>query len=425
MQNSEKKTPYAHEVEQYLLGACINDYDNLQMVMDSVTPECFYLKNHRVIYNALIEVDDNNVTLLEQKLRDMGTLDDIGENYLFDLMKVGGFRIEEYCQILIEKKIHRDLIETTQGILNECWQTNDVYKVLDKFHRGADEIGVESTVRKSLTPSEIMNRDKDQPKAEKLYFNIPKLDNGIYDDSMRRGQVELTIADSGHGKTQYALYKAERLLRQGYNVAWFQLEGYDSETANYMLENEVPEFNNLYICDSLYDIEDIKREARKLNREHGLDFIVFDYVQNIECNLNTSRTERVEHISKQITRMAKELNVVCNPLSQITISYNTRNGWSQEPGYGDVRWSQQLKQDASLITSVFRPSRIEELVINGNLIKLWDDTDTAPYNSVFIKQAKVRHGTQDWKRFHMIHTENGLKPFEYQRADVPDMDWMD
>lgn len=419
----EKQTPYAPEIEQAILGACLVDIEHYNYASDLINENCFYTKKNQIIWKAMGSLEVFDLLSVEQKVKDMGEIETVGEFYLIDLMKYGTSRIEEYCQILIEKKLHRDLISQTQKVLNECWDSSDVYNILDKFHQIADKVGIDSTVRKSLKPSEIFKRDKDQPKAEKLLLGVPNLDQGIYESAMRRGQVELTIADSGHGKTQYALYKAERLLRQGYKVAWFQLEGYDTETATYMVDNEVPQFNNLFICDTLYDIEDIKREARKLNREHSIDFYVFDYVQNIECNQNISRTEKVEYISKQITRMAKELNAVCNPLSQITISYNTRTGWSQEPGYGDVRWSQQLKQDASIITSVFRPSRIESLVLNKDTVRLWDEGLTAPYNSVFIKQAKVRHGTQDWKRFHLLHHDSGLKPYDYRHTDEAPMPW--
>jgi len=104
------------------------------------------------------------------------------------------------------------------------------------------------------------------------------------------------------------------------------------------------------------------------------------------------------------------LNVFCHPLSQVSINYSIRSGWKQEPSYGDVRWSQQLKQDAHIITSVFRPCKIESLALSQDKAKDWND-NMIPYDSVFIKQAKVRHGKQEWKRLHMIHTDDGLKPY--------------
>jgi replicative DNA helicase len=114
--------------------------------------------------------------------------------------------------------------------------------------------------------------------------------------------------------------------------------------------------------------------------------------------------------------MAKELNCISNPLSQVTIE-DSRTGWQQEPRYNDVRWSKQLKQDADLIISMFRPSRIDSLVVNQELVRDWSD-GSVPYNSVFLKQSKVRHGKQEWKRFHMIHTDKGLRPYSKEHDNT-------
>jgi hypothetical protein len=53
------------------------------------------------------------------------------------------------------------------------------------------------------------------------------------------------------------------------------------------------------------------------------------------------------------------------------------------------------------------------LVIDQERVRDWRE-NPQPFNSVFIKQAKVRHGKQEWKRLHLIHTEKGLKYYESQ-----------
>ena len=412
-------TPYAHEIEQSLLGACINEYENLQDTVDLIEPEHFYLERNRKIYEALVKIDDNNVMLLEQELKDRGQLDEVGRDYLYDLMSVAGFRVPEFCQILIEKKLHRDVIQSAQKVLKNSQNTEDVYSLVDEFNSLAGEIGIDTGEKKSLTPAEIKERDKNNPKAEKLWFGLSDLDHGIFGDSFRRGQVVLTMADSGHGKTVFSRMLAKMLLDQGRYCHWFQLEGYDSETSEDI--GQVDNHENIVICDSLDDIEDIKREARRVDRErkkngieNGTDYFVFDYVQNIECSQKISKTEKVEYISRQITKLAKDLNAVSNPLSQVTID-STRTGWQQEPRYNDVRWSKQLKQDASTMISIFRPSRIESLVIDAGSVKDWND-NSIPFDSVFAKQVKVRHGKQEHKRLHMIHQDDGLKPYSKNKS---------
>lgn len=395
--------PQAIDVERSILGSLLT---GTAFDLVFLTEVDFYDARHREIFKTIKLLHDSgsNIDLItvSDKLKSH-------EDYIIDLTSETAYdmHINDYCKIVKEKAIRRNVIQKSTEAINDAYDDIELNVVLDKIAQIDND---DTSQKRTYTPKEILKRDELKPKAQKLFLGYSDLDHGIYGDSLCKGQVELTIADSGHGKTQYALFKAESLLRRGYKVAWFQLEGYDSETAKHMINNEIKETDNMFITDSLYDIEDIKRESRRLNREHDLDFIVFDYVQNVECSQNISRTEKVEYISKQITKMAKELNVVCNPLSQITISYNTRFGWKQEPSYGDVRWSQQLKQDASIITSVFRPSRIESLCVSEEHVLDWNDKQV-PYNSVYIKQAKVRHGVQEWRRFHMIHTDKGIKPY--------------
>ena len=402
--HNENTVPYAPEIEESILGTCLTDTFAFEEIRDIINADVFYITRNKMIYDACLSCEKPDIILVEEKLKEKNRYDEIGGiNYLSDLTIKATPRHEYYCQILIEKKIIRDAITSAQSILKKANGDIDAYSLTDEFVKYAQNLGVKSSIKHSFTPSEIKERDKSKPKAEKLFTGYSNLDYGIFGDSMKRGQTILTIADSGHGKTQCALFLSECLLRKGHKVAWFQLEGYDSETASRF------DVDNIFICDSLYDIEDIKREARRLNRENDIDMIVFDYVQNIECNQKISKTERVEYISKEIQKMAKELNCISNPLSQVTID-DSRTGWQQEPRYNDVRWSKQLKQDADLIISMFRPSRIDSLVVNQELVRDWSD-GSVPYNSVFLKQSKVRHGKQEWKRFHMIHTDKGLKPY--------------
>lgn len=413
--NDGRIPPQAVEVEETVLGSMIMEPDVIDVVLDVLNDSDFYKPAHRHVFHAITDLyqSDCAVDLLtvEEWLKDELVLDSAGGvDYLNDLTRSGsGANIEYYCQIIKEKSIKREIILECTGLIKDAYDsTTDVYAVADRMAEKSSEIGITSIQKHSLTPSEIQERDKNTPKAEKLFLGYSDMDHGIYGNSFKRGQNILTIADSGHGKTQWAFFKAECLLNQGRVVHWFQLEGYDSETAEYIMAL-TKNYDNLLICDSLHDIEDIKREARRINRDHGTDMAVFDYVQNIETKQNISKTEQVEYISRSITKLAKELNCVCCPLSQVTIDQK-RSGWKQEPSYNDVRWSKQLKQDASIIVSVFRPSRIEDLVIDGESVKNWKG-NPVPYDSVFIKQAKVRHGKQSWKRLHMIHTDKGLKPF--------------
>jgi replicative DNA helicase len=266
-----------------------------------------------------------------------------------------------------------------------------------------------------LTANEIIIRDKDKPKNEKLYTGIAQIDNGILANTMRRGHNILTMAESGHGKTQMSLFLAERLLLNGYKVAWFQLEGYDIQTAQHF-ENVTPDLlDNVLISDKIHDVDDIVAQARIAKREHGIDFLVVDYIQNVEMQGKETKIEKTERISRTLTKLTIELNTVLNVCSQITIDTSTRKLWALEPRENDVRWSRQMKQDADAILGIFRPSSVDGLydIVDGESISKDWKGEKIPYNSVFARIVKDRHGERNNKRLHMIHTEDkGLKIYD-------------
>lgn len=398
---------YASEIEEAILGTCLTDMQGFLDIKERIDPECFGVAGNRKIYEHCMKFEEPDIVLVERSLGDQ--LDRIGRDYLLSLTLSATPRVEEYCQILIEKKIARQIHGAANSVLTSLNSEGDVYHLLDEFVRCGENLGVQTRHKHSLTPAEIFDREKNTPLQEKLLTGDQKLDIGLYRESgMKRGHVKMIIADSGHGKTSFALYEVECLLRRGYRVHWFQLEDYDVNTARHF-EANVPEYlENICICHDLADIEEIKREARKIKRERGTDYIVIDYVQNVEAARKT-RSDSVEYISQQITRMAKDLNVVVSALSQVTLDYKAKAGWSLEPSKGNVRWSQQLKQDAHAIVSVFRPSEITELIMDGK-VKDWTGT-LQPINSCWIRQQKVRYGEKDFRRYHMVHLENGLKPF--------------
>jgi hypothetical protein len=98
------------------------------------------------------------------------------------------------------------------------------------------------------------------------------------------------------------------------------------------------------------------------------------------------------------------------------MDYSKRKGWALEPRYSDVRWSQQLKQDAHKMISIFRPNVVPELV-DGDMVKDSSDKPTA-YNSVFCKCIKDRGGALMHTRAHLIQTDNGIAPFEQYRQET-------
>lgn len=399
---------FNQELEESILSGCVYNRDVALEVLTILNREHFYVEKHRRVFDAIAK------SYQESDRADLISVDYILENdehktklSVADILGSESTyprNVITHCDMLIELTLRRNAQSELMKLVKDM-DTFDGYELLDKVSELSSMSDSYGLTSKSFMPSEILARDK--TKAIFLKTGVMDFDERICKYAgQRKGQVEVTIADSGHGKTHYAMMKASKLANQGYKVHWFQLEDSDEKTANYFAEHCGKNSDNVIICDSIDDIEAIKREARYGKRMHDTDHIVVDYVQNVTCNRRT-RNDQVEYISGQLTKMAKTLNVSLHLLSQVTMEYGKRHGWNQEPRGGDVRWSQQLKQDAHLGTAIFRPSMIESLVENDHA-KDWNGKDI-PLNSVFLRQWKVRGGEMSYNRVHLIHNEKGLQ----------------
>ena len=78
----DKLPPQNLEAEQSLLGSLLTDREAIHRVVDMVTADNFYLRNHQLIWGALMDLSDKreNIDILSvsTRLKDMGQLDAIG-----------------------------------------------------------------------------------------------------------------------------------------------------------------------------------------------------------------------------------------------------------------------------------------------------------------------------------------------------------
>ncbi len=129
----------------------------------------------------------------------------------------------------------------------------------------------------------------------------------------------------------------------------------------------------------------LRTRARRLQRTHGLDLIVIDYLQLLSSSPGTRPENRVQEISA-ITRglkaLAKELNVPVLALSQLSRAVEHRE--DKKPQLSDLRESGTIEQDADVVMFVYRQAYYlerEEPVRRG-------DEDKAKYEGRY----------EDWQK---------------------------
>lgn len=402
------------ELEDSLMGTLLLTREYRDLIFD--LSDADYFKYRKDLYLESCRQHLEGVSFNEKTIA--SKLDLYDAESLLELQMhalVSESQIKDYLHILKEDRDKRvlqtSISEVFRKSIAEDVTTEDLMLMVDKLSQQTDDA---SDVT-ALTPTEIFIREKNNPIKEKLITNVKTIDNTLYEHvGLHRGDINVVLADSGHGKTQFCSFLSVKLLQAGYKGLWFQMEDYDVNTASQIAANTVDYCDNMFIVDSIDDIDEIKRACRKIKQENGLDFVVIDYVQEVYAKGRfNSRTLELNYVTKILKQIAKELNVVLLVPSQVTINDHIRNGWQLEPRYKDAQWAQVIKNVAHCMTSIFRPSMIPSLVTFDGVTKKvrgWRESDTFTYNSVFAKVVKSRRGIISHQRIHLEHvTDKGLE----------------
>ncbi len=117
------KPPAVPEVEMAVLGAMLIEKEAVPKAIELLAPENFYLKEHRIIFEAVRNLFEANepvdtVTLYEE-LKKSSQIDAVGgAAYLSKLSQniSSAANVEYHAKIILEKFILRSLITSTMEI---------------------------------------------------------------------------------------------------------------------------------------------------------------------------------------------------------------------------------------------------------------------------------------------------------------------
>jgi replicative DNA helicase len=157
--------------------------------------------------------------------------------------------------------------------------------------------------------------------AEQLATRVLSEQSGVSSDRIRRGEVSGADFD--------------KFVRASQDLA------------------EVP----LYIDDTpALSITGLRTRARRLQRTHGLNLIVIDYLQLLrgsgDGRGNDNRVQEVSEITRGLKALAKELNVPVMALSQLSRQVESRE--DKRPMLSDLRESGSIEQDADVVIFIYR-----------------------------------------------------------------------
>ena len=145
-------------------------------------------------------------------------------------------------------------------------------------------------------------------------------------------------------------------------------------------------------------LERIIENARSAVKSHGIEMVVIDYLQLVECK-GRSREQEVAQASRAIKALANELLVPVITVVQMNREIEKRTG--NMPQMSDLRESGQIEQDADAILFVDRPFNRDQ---------------HANFSDFIVRIAKQRNGSPGRLTMHLPEPFGWLQDREFDRS---------
>ena len=390
--------PANEEAERFVLGSVLLNGNRFGELAVSIELEDFSSETNRRIWSAMCELSSrgvgvDRVTLADELMR-TGTLESIGGlSYLVGLDEGLPYlaNLADYCGILREKKILRDVIHMARSIEESAASGQDSASgLLGRAEVMVRALGLQ-TVRSSafLSPREIIqaagNLDGylSQDRALGIPTGFPALDGMT--GGLKPGELWVIAAETGGGKSTFASHITQNMTRAGFPMAFASLEMTTREVTDGLIcraagintqalrrggniqsirwaANQVAELP-LYILDRPgVTIPKLHAELRRLRAEKGITAAVVDYLQLMQPVGHFARRDlEIGHLTRGLKLIAMDLQIGIIAISQL--SRPGDKAVKRRPELADLKESSSIEQDANVVIMLYgeyQPQKLDK-----------------------------------------------------------------
>jgi replicative DNA helicase len=407
-----RSPPSNNEAEQALLGAILVNNTAYHRVSEFLAPEHFALPVHGRIFGAMVKLIErgqiaNPVTLKNFFDQDAALAEIGGAQYLARLAAnvVTIINAEDYGRTIYDLHLRRQLITIGEDMVNVAYsyefereapqQIEEAEKRLfDLATTGQSEGGFRS-FDKALAEAIFMaeaafKRSGRTTGISTGFVDLDKLLGGLHPSDLivlaGRPSMGKTAIATNIGFNAARSFKPKQLAdgrtgaEDGARVGFFSLEMSAEQLATRILSEESGVSSNnirkgevshedfdrfieasqtlsvapFFIDDTpALSIAALRTRARRLQRQHGLDLIIIDYLQLVRgTGDQDNRVQEISEITRGLKTLAKELGVPVIALSQLSRAVEARE--DKRPMLSDLRESGSIEQDADVVMFVYR-----------------------------------------------------------------------
>lgn len=421
--------PQSLEAEKGVLGSMLlSPREAADEAREKLVDDSFFDPRNRDIFCGIKDILDHGVQLdlltLRQWLHDRGLLDRVGgDGYLAELVTEvpTPAHIFSYIGLVRNKYLLRRAVQSCAEIIRAVQEDPEgPAPVLEMAQQAFFEISSDNISREARSTRElavpVMKHIEERVERRKAGDPLIGVPTGFKDfdnltGGLNGGEMIVFAARPGVGKTSFALNIAEHAAVEARKkVGIFSLEmtaeqlmlrllasraridlgtirrGFVNEQQFHRLAQVTDDLmkSDIMIDDSVgITMQQLRTKARRLQRRHGLDLVIIDYLQLLQPGIvkpYESRQTEVAEISGSIKGLAKELSVPVIVLCQLNRKPEERGG---QPRLSDLRESGAIEQDADLVGMLYRP----DLYRDGE-----GGEDPAPVGEAVLDVQKHRNG---------------------------------
>ncbi len=419
--------PYSMTAEQSVLGAAILDQSAVDLIMQNLRAEMFFVRQNRAVFTeiqSLVETSQPvDVVLLAERLSfdSLFESSSAARNYLAELADTvpSLSNLPYYLNLVRDKYIKRQLMDEARNILEQAADDVDSQMMLESAEQRLYDIqeGRDTSEVQQLKFAiiDIMSHLQNLSGPNRKDYLGISTGYGYLDKKltgMGRSDLIILAARPGMGKTSFALNIATNVAEQNLPVVVFSLEMTKEQLAGRILSakamvdskifrsgvekdgdwedltrmTELMGNLPLFLDDtSMITIPEMKSKIRQINRtaraagRKKVGLVVIDYLQLMSSgHRSENRVQELSAITRNLKIMAKDLDVPVMALSQL--SRSTEKGRADHrPMLSDLRDSGSIEQDADVVMFLYRDA-------------YYDDGPDADMGSAQVIIAKNRHG---------------------------------
>lgn len=392
-----KTIPHDLIAEQSVLGAMFLSKYAIEKATETLTKKSFYDEKNGIIFQTIVDLYDKktpiDLTTVTSELNQTKHLQEVGNvEYLTEIISIvpTAANVESYIKIVEDNAMLRSVIDTSTEIATLAYENEgEVTDVLDQVEQKIVKIIRNRRSSEFRSIQEVLGEvQKNLEKLAETKGEVTGIPTGWYElDKMTSGfhenQLIILAARPAMGKTAFALNLATNVaIKAKKTVAIFSLEMGAEQLANRIISSlgqiegtklasgnllnndwkRITEARSqlsgakIYISDDVgVTVGDIKSKCRRLaTSEDGLDLVIIDHLQLLTMggNYGNNRQAEITDISRNLKKMAMELNIPVVALAQLSRGVESRE--DKRPKMSDLRESGSIEQDADIVALLYR-----------------------------------------------------------------------